>query len=152
MTDVLHKFYDKVEDELDTLSKKDTLSPTELENGKNAVCTLEKILKIDSMMNGMDNESSYGYYPSMSYGTRRSTNGMNMSSRGRSRDSMGRYTSNSGRMPMNRMPYYMDNSYGNMDHKNRLIAKIETMMQNAENDFEVKELEEFKNHVENDYV
>lgn len=138
--DSLHKFYDKVESELDTLSRKETLSPTELENGMNAVCTLEKILKIDSMMNDSD-KPSYGYFPDMNFNRMHS---------GRGRDSMGRYTSNSGRTIRSTMSY--GNSYGSETPKERLMNKIQDLMNTAENDYEAKEYREFMNHVEKDYV
>lgn len=149
--DSLHKFYDKVESELDILSRKETLSPTELENGMNAVCTLEKILKIDSIINESD-KPSYGYFPDMNFDRMHS---------GRNRDSMGRFTNNSGRMMKsystphsNSYGYnsYGMNSYGNETPKERLMGKISDMMRNAENEYEEKEYREFMNHVEKDYV
>lgn len=138
--DSLHKFYDKVESELDTLSRKETLSPTELENGMNAVCTLEKILKIDSMINESD-KPSYGYFPDMNFDRMHS---------GRNRDSMGRFTNNSGRTIRSTMSY--GNSYGSETPKERLMNKIQDLMNTAENDYEAKEYREFMNHVEKDYV
>lgn len=123
MTDLKHL----LEEELRKIVQKNDISPTELENATKAVCLMQKVQELEEWPT--DSEMNEYYSRRGSYR--------------RGRDAMtGRYVSRDYRMPRSYDHYMepMPNSY-EMEHsghsiKDRMIANLEAMMDEAKSDYE----------------
>lgn len=131
MYDELEKTQDLLTREIRKINEKNDLTPAELNNLKEAVCVMEKIIKLDSMIEdemGMDD----GDYDE--YSERRGH------SYARGRDARtGRYVSRE------RMPHMNRSMRGMSRHSlnDRMIANLESMMDEAGSDFERQKIGEW---------
>ena len=159
---VLMKLRDNVETNLEPLANKADLTPNEIEVAANAVCLLEKI---DKLVKGeREDEMSEGYRP-MYYPNMRTSYGWEMnptpgriysygdewyndSSMMRGRD--GRMTTydmdTSGRRMRSRMSY--DGGYSGHSIDDRIIDKLEQMMDSAQSEYEIRKLNQIIRVVE----
>lgn len=145
MEQSLRDMYRVLDKEIANIAAKGTVSPTEMENAYKAVCTMEKIKKIESMeMNPEFSErrASYnygvgGYWP-LDY----------EESMRRGRDSMGRYTSmdNRGGMMSNDGRMMRDN-YSGHSINDRMIDQLERMMDSAQTQNERNEIMKQIEHI-----
>ena len=129
--DVMNKLRENVESQLEMLAKKSDLTPTEIENATKALCLLEKI---DEYAGESDPSYSGMRYPS----------GMMMDDhsfrRGRS-SVTGRYVSRGDSRMMdgsygNYGPYGDRNGYSGHSVEDRAIAKLESMMDETNSEYE----------------
>lgn len=104
---VLDRLEETVTTELEKLAKKPELNPADLKAATDALCFIEKIQKVQ---NGMDDEYSESYDRHGSYRRGRST-------------TTGRYVSNS-------------NGYSRHSIHDRIVDKLERMMDDAGSDYE----------------
>lgn len=140
MDKMYEKLWDITESELRKITKKDELSAAEFEAAERAICILKGINKLkDADINEMPrdeysqrfsdhgHERPYRYYGITSY-----------TDSNRSRDRMGRYTSNTG------------DRYGYSRHsiKDRMIDRLESMMDEATTDYERQKVNEFIRQIE----
>lgn len=126
---VLEEIEDKVVAELKELTRKDSISATELEAMTKATCLLEKIdmLKEDDMYSmSMDYERSYDHYP-MARGRSYARMGEGSYERGRS-SRTGRYISR-------------DSGYSGHSIQDRMIDRLEQMVDEAKTDHERQVIE-----------
>lgn len=137
MEQSIRDMYEVLNKEVKNLASKGTVSPNELENAYKAICTMEKIKKMESME--MDPEysergSSYGYgvggYWPLSYGDE---------SYRRGRDGMGRFTSMDGRPMDGRSTMGRDN-YSGHSVKDRMIDALERMRDSAQSQAEIQRI------------
>lgn len=128
--EVLNELERELVTELKKLTKKGDLNPVEVENANKAVCLLSKIKEYK--YDGMDNVE-----PSRSYSNNSWNNGYS-----RNRNSMrrSRMTSNMG------MPYENANSYHSI--KDRMIDKLESMMDEASSQYERDTIGDWINYLE----
>lgn len=130
MTQNLRDLYQTLDRNLAPFANKENITDKELDMIERAVCSMEKIKKIESidaeMSRGMDNYSGrygYGYgvsYPDqqhwpMSYGDDESMR--------RSRNAMGQFTSHDG--------HVMGDNYSGHSFNDRVIANLENMLSQA---------------------
>lgn len=169
---VLMKLRDNVETNLESLAKKVDLTPNEIEVATNAVCLMEKI---DKLVKGeREDEMSEGYRP-MHYPNMRTSYGWEMnptpgrvysygdewysdSSMMRGRDARtGQFTSRDGRMTAHdmdtsgrrmrsRMSY--DGGYSGHSIDDRIIDKLEQMMDSAQSEYEIRKINQIIRVVE----
>lgn len=128
MYDELEKTQELITKEIRKINEKGDLTPQELNNLKEAVCVMEKIIKLDSMIeNEMDDgyEDEYSEHDGRSYRRGRSY------ARGRDMRT-GRYVSRE------RMPHMSRHSLND-----RMVANLESMMDTAGSDFERKKIGEW---------
>lgn len=136
MEKVYEKLRDISESELKKIAKKDDLSPAEFEAAAKAVCMLKDLKKIEDMdskrMMGDDYSHGYGHYehPYRRYGIVSYADG------NRTRDRMGRYSNSDGRM------------YSHHSIKDRMIDRLESMMDEASTDYERQKVGEFIRQIE----
>lgn len=129
MEDTMKKLERLLYKELDKIAEKGDISPSELQNAKMAVCTINEIHKLD-YMDDEEHSNSYGYsiYPHHSYDRPRM-------SRSNSYDNMGR-----------------GNSYDNMRSghsiKDRMVSKLEMMYDEASSPHEKQIVSEWINRIE----
>lgn len=134
MYETLDKFEELILKELDKIIKKGDLTPTELSNGKEAICALKEIHEIyNSDKEDMGEEySERGYYISpTSY-----------------RDEGTSMSNARGRRSSNRASSY-NRGYSRHSMKDRMVAKLERMMDEAESDYERQEIREEIEHLRN---
>ena len=148
MDNTLQRLKEVLDKDIGEVVAKGTMTPAELERVTKALCAVEQIKRIDAMENGMD-EASYG----RSYG-------MNEASYMRGRDAQtGRYMSRG----------VNDWSYDRMDGKDfqgatsrrvydgrsghsikdRMIDKLERMMDEAQTDHERQTVQEWIDRLDN---
>lgn len=137
----MHKVLDDLKkltkSELQKIVDKNEMSPTELKNAKEAVCLLKEIDEVevgmihDEDMSGRDYHGSYyGDWRSERRG-RNPMNGRYMSRRNRYEDS------------------YMGDRSGH-SIKDRMVDKLESMMDEASSDYEQKEIHRMIERIEMD--
>lgn len=138
MEQSIRDMYEVLNKEVKNLASKGTVSPNELENAYKAICTMEKIKKMESMEMGpeySERGSSYGYgvggYWPLSYGDE---------SYRRGRDGMGRFTSMDGRSMDGRSMMGRDN-YSGHSVKDRMIDALERMRDSAQSQAEMRDIE-----------
>ena len=148
---------DIAEKELDELTRKGTLSPTEVDTAKNAVCLIKEINELIRQDEWHDESSgchnrmyypnmeySYGFYPRYdmhSYGDYPYYTSM-----ARGRDAAtGRYISRGDDMTSGRRMYGSFSYDGRSGHsiEDRVIDKIEQMMDSAQSNYERERLKQF---------
>ena len=120
--------------EIRKVNTKNDLTPQELNNMKEAVCLMKDILKLEEMMEGVNAEyDEYSeYYDDM----------MPMRSMRRGRDAnTGRYVSRMHRGSM------MHNDMSRHSIEDRMVAKLESMMDGAGSDFERQKIGEWINKI-----
>ena len=142
--DVLNELNAKIEEELKKIVKKNDITPAELENATKAVCHMEKILQYQ-YMDGMGDEeySQSGRYYEGRY---RSYDEPRMSYR-RGRDSMtGRYVSRDDASYRNSY----DRRYSGHSIKDRMVDKLESMMDDAQTEYEKSMITKWIDHIEKD--
>lgn len=123
MGDVLAKLEKLVEQEVDKIVAKGSISPNELEMASKAVCLIEKIKMIDEIDSDYDYEGSYSRGYDRSY------------RRGRSYDPRDRW-------PDRGRDYSMDRGYSGHSVKDRMISHLEsTMMDEAQSESERRTIE-----------
>lgn len=141
MDNILQELRESVEKELEKITKKNDITPAELENATKAVCLIEKIKMLEELDSYDGDAYSENSYRSprmrMSYGEE------------------GMYADNSYRSPHVRMSYgdddmsyrrgrsmttgrYMsrDDGYSGHSIKDRMISKLENMMDEAKTEHE----------------
>lgn len=132
MNDVLTKLGDLVNREIDKVVAKGSMSPSELEIAKKAVCLLKEIKECEAL----DTDNMHGY-SERSY--RRGRNPMT-----------GQYESR-GYVDYDQ-PYstvYHDGTgYSGHSIKDRMISRLEGMMDEAKTDYERKTVEDFIHRLE----
>lgn len=125
----LERMHELLNKEINRIVDKGDLTPNELENAEKAFCLIQQI---EEMM-GMEGYSETGYYGD-------SYNGSYMGSyRGRSMDRgrspvTGRYVSREGS--------YMHSNSGH-SIKDRMISRLEHMMDETDSEYERKEISEY---------
>lgn len=128
MAKELNTLKEQVYKELKKLNQKGDLTPVEVENATKALCLWEKIQRIEM---GEDYDEGYsesgGHYPWMAYGGDGRYSIEGSYARGRS-PMTGRYVSRS------RGPYDMGHSGHSI--KDRMIDRLETMMDDAKTEYE----------------
>lgn len=107
---VLERLEETVTSELEKLNKKPELNPAEIKAATDALCLMEKIQKVQNGMMDDDDEYSESYHRGGSY------------RRGRSMRT-GRFVSNS-------------NGYSRHSINDRIVDKLERMMDSASSDYE----------------
>lgn len=120
MPEVFYELAKKLEDEIGKIARKDTISPTELDNATKAVCLWMKIMEPDA-----DEWMSEGMYPHYSRYS---------GARGRS-PVTGRYISRG----MDESGHYyndMHSGYSGHSIKDRMVNKLEEMYDTAKTDHE----------------
>ena len=141
MDKTMEKLKDVVTEEIDKLVKQGTLSPNELEHVHKALCVLEKIQDFDEY--GAP-ESEY----SERYGGRRYSRGMSRT------DGSSRRGYDIRMMPFDNAyqsyPSRSYNSYERSGHsiKDRMIDKLESMMDEAGTEYERQMVSEWINRIE----
>lgn len=127
MERVLRKLEDLVYNQLDDLSKKNDISPAEIENAKNAICLL---LKMDELKGGVPEEMEYSNRYSNARGMRAYySNGYG---EGMQITPMRSYT-----YPERiRMGASYNDGYSRHSIKDRAIDKLERMMDEAQSESE----------------
>lgn len=134
MEQSLYDAYKLLDREIKGLASKNSISPAEMENMYKAVCTMEKIKKIESMERQPEfsERASYGYgvggYFPLSY---------DGNSGARGRDSMGRFTSMDGRM----MGGTSNDGYSGHSVRDRMIDRLERMRDEAQSESERREIQ-----------
>lgn len=134
MEQSLYDAYKLLDREIKGLASKNSISPAEMENMYKAVCTMEKIKKIESMemRPEFSERASYGYgvggYFPLSY---------DGNSGARGRDSMGRFTSMDGRM----MGSSSNDGYSGHSVRDRMIDRLERMRDEAQSESERREIQ-----------
>ena len=119
LTDLKHL----LEDELRKIVEKNDISPVELENATKAVCLMQKVQEIEEWPS--DDEMN-DYY------SRRGSYGGHMGSYRRGRDAdTGRYVSRRDGRMSRRDRMEMDDGYSGHSIKDRMIARLEEMMDEA---------------------
>jgi hypothetical protein len=144
MEQSLYDAYKLLDREIKGLASKNSISPAEMENMYKAVCTMEKIKKIESMERQPEfsERASYGYgvggYFPLSY---------DGNSGARGRDNMGRFTSMDGRMMggMSNDGRMMGNAsndgYSGHSVRDRMIDRLERMRDEAQSESERREIQ-----------
>jgi hypothetical protein len=126
---VLSTLTDNVMRELRTLNKKDTLSATEIKAAVDSLCLLIKIEEYKSMHDSnsmMENGESYGYGMSMRpaiHGTMHYDDHYDMN-----------------RSPVTGNYIRRDTGYSSHSLNDRMIAKLETMYDEAKSEYEREEI------------
>lgn len=134
MEQSLYDAYKLLDREIKGLASKNSISPAEMENMYKAVCTMEKIKKIESMETRPEfsERASYGYgvggYFPLSY---------DGNSGARGRDNMGRFTSMDGRM----MGNASNDGYSGHSVRDRMIDRLERMRDEAQSESERREIQ-----------
>lgn len=142
MTDLKHL----LEDELRKIVEKNDISPVELENATKAVCLMQKVQELeewpsDDEMNGYYSRRSYNSYGYDPYSMRSYRRGRDMNT--------GRYMSRAdGRMPHRDHMVDVDDGYSGHSIKDRMIANLEAMMDEAGGEYERKTIGEWINRLE----
>lgn len=132
MEQSLYDAYKLLDREIKGLASKNSISPAEMENMYKAVCTMEKIKKIESMERQPE------------FSERASYDG---NSGARGRDSMGRFTSMDGRMMggMSNDGRMMGGSpndgYSGHSVRDRMIDRLERMRDEAQSEAERREIQ-----------
>lgn len=146
--DVLNELNSKIEAELEKIIKKNDITPTELENATKAVCLMEKILQYQYMdQNGYDEYSDAERYYSdrYPYYDDNRSNGPRMSAR---------MSSARGRDPMNGRYVSRDSSYNRRysghSIKDRMVDRLESMMDDAQTDYEKSLITQWIERIEKD--
>lgn len=123
-TESLMRLYELLGQELKRIVDKGSISPAELENAYKAVCLMEKIDEMTGMDGGYS-ETGYSYDDHWRSGRR-----------GRS-PVTGRYISRNGRS--------MRGENGNSGHsiKDRMISRLEHMMDETDSDYERDEISSY---------
>lgn len=123
-TESLMRLYELLGQELKRIVDKGSISPAELENAYKAVCLMEKIDEMTGMDGGYS-ETGYSYDDYWRSGRR-----------GRS-PVTGRYVSRNGRS--------MRGENGNSGHsiKDRMISRLEHMMDETDSDYERDEISSY---------
>lgn len=126
MTQNLKDLYQSLDRNLASIANKENMDARDLEMAEHAVCTMEKIKKIESMPHEEDRYSGrYGYGYDVSYpGHQQWPMSYGDESYRRGRNAMGQFTSNDSR-PM------MGDNYSGHSFNDRLIANLESMMAEA---------------------
>lgn len=138
-TKIMESLEEKVMDELEKICKKPDMSPTELENANKALSMIEKVRKL-SMDDGHFDEGTSSHYPTR-YDITRWPGSYDMP-----RDQYSRtYNSYTRRNP--RTGRYMMSSHS---IKDRMIDKLESMMDEASSDYEREKISEWISHLEKD--
>lgn len=159
MEKTLEHLKETLEDEIKKVIKKGDITPSEMESIQSAVCTIETIKKIENgnYSEGMMNGDSYGWntrnmpythmpsydsYGHDSYGnySERYYNDGNSYRRGRS-PVTGRYISRG------RGAY--DDGYSGHSIKDRMVARLESMMDEAQTEHERQTVSEWINRLSN---
>lgn len=138
LTDLKHL----LKDELQKIIQKNDITPAELDNVKKALCAIKESLEIEDILYGEDGysvRSSYAYHP---HGTISYRRGRDMNT--------GRYVSRSdGRMSRrDRMDYSMDDGYSGHSIKDRMVAKLESMIDEAGGEHEREMINEWIDRLE----
>ena len=129
MEKVLMKLQDLLIDELEKITAKNDISPSELDNAKKAMCVIKDIETTIAMKDS-------GYSEMMPYS-------MNRGSYARGRDaSTGRYISRRGSMSMG------EDGYSSHSIKDRMIAQLESMYDEAKGDHEKQLIDQWINRLE----
>ena len=131
-----------LEEELRKIVSQNDISPVTLENATKAVCLMQKVQELEEWPS---DEEMEGYYSKRGYSDRDS-------SYRRGRDAMtGRYVSRSdGRMSNGYDRTHMSNGYSGHSIKDRMIANLESMMDEAGGEYERKTINEWINRLEMD--
>lgn len=118
MDNVIMNLKDKLEDELRKIVKKGDISPAELENATKAVCLIEKLRSMESPEYNMGYEEGYaeGYY----------------NARMPMKEDLNSYAR--GRSPVTGR--YISRGYSGHSIKDRMVAKLESMYDEAQSDHE----------------
>lgn len=134
---VIERLRENVESMLEPLAKKPELSPTEIENATKAMCLLEKIREYGDSED-MENGASFNYRDSM-YPNRARQDGTYMRGYSRRRDSRGRYSRNG-----------HEGEYSRHSIHDRMIAKLEEMIDEAKSDYERNAISDWISRLENE--
>ena len=126
MDNALESLKEMLEDEIKKVTKKNDITPAELDNMTKAVCLLEKIKMLEDDWEAEEYSNDYAYGR---YGDR---SGNQSYRRGRS-SVTGQYVSRSGRSSSNRGGSY---SYSGHSIKDRMIDRLESMADEAQTSHE----------------
>lgn len=134
----LEKAIDSLEDIIKGLTRKDNMTPADLEHLSKTICTIERIKNIQR-------ENDGGEYSENSYRRGRSrTTGRYMSRDG---NSGGYYdssnNSNRGYYDGNSSRYYDSSGYSGHSIKDRMIARLEEMFDEAQSEHERQVVQEW---------
>lgn len=129
-----------IEKEVKKVIDKGDLTPVEVDNLKKVVCLVKEIAELEkeSMeLDGYMDESSNGYYPNgmMPY----SYNNPNRSAM------TGRYTRGSS---MNNRPGSYNNGRSGHSIKDRMVARLESMMDEAQSEYERQQVADMINQIQ----
>ena len=134
-----------LEDAIKQIVRKEDITPTELDNVTKALCAIEQIKRIEGE----------GEYSERSYNSRsRRYEGDDNYSYRRGRDSMGRFTSRGSHEggsndSMSNSHRYNDASgYSGHSIRDRMIDKLEQMMDSAKSEHERRTIEEWINRLD----
>lgn len=124
-----------LKEELEKIISRNTVSPTDVKTVTDAVRLMLKCKEYEEWLNG--GESSYGMYRGRSYG--------------RSYDHSYRGDNyRDGRMSRDHRPMYYEDGHSGHSIKDRTIARLETMFDEAESEHERQQIQDFINRVEMD--
>lgn len=148
MEQSIRDMYQVLDKEVRNLAAKGTVSPNELENAYKAICTMEKIKKMESMeMMGpeySERGSSYGYgvggYWPLAYGEDESYR-RGRGSNGRFMSMEGRGYSNGGMSMESRSMAGRGDNYSGHSVKDRMIDALERMRDSAQSQAEMRDIE-----------
>lgn len=143
----LDKAIDSLEDVIKGITRKENISPAELEHLSKSICTIERIKNIqrENDDGGEYSENSYrrgrsrvtGRYVSRDGNSNGYHDGSNNSNRGYyDGSSRGNYENNSSR-------YYDSSGYSGHSIKDRMIARLEEMYDDAQNEHERQVVQEW---------
>lgn len=142
---VLMELQDLLMSELKKITAKKDINPTELDNAKKAVCTIKDIEELMAMVDGMSEgySNSRSMMPSRDYDVRF---GRMKGSYRRGRDSdTGRYVSRRGSYNDYSM---MEDGYSGHSIKDRMIAKLESMYDEAKTEHERQVVDQWISRLE----
>lgn len=127
-----------IEKEVKKVIDKGDLTPVEVDNLKKVVCLIKEIAELEKESMELDGymDESSGYYPN---------NMMPYSYNNPNRSAMtGRYTRGSS---MNTMPSSYNNGRSGHSIKDRMVARLESMMDEAQSEYERQQVAEMINQI-----
>ena len=163
MEKTLEHLKETLEDEIKKITKKGDITPAELESVQKAVCTIDMIKKMESgHSEGMMEGDSYGYsnrmpYYHMPHGSYNDRSYGDYSNRRYYHDSYGddgMYRGDSyrrGRSPVTGKYIsrgHYDDGYSGHSIKDRMVAKLESMYDEAKTDHERQTVDEWINRLQ----
>lgn len=143
MKKMLEDYKDLTKDELKKLLKKGDLAATDWDAAKKAFCILKDVLEIEGMLGDQMNEGGNGYSEGYYGTTIHSNNRMSYGSPHYNRSPVtGRFISHN---------YTNGGRYSGHSMKDRMIARLETMYDESNNDYERQAITNLISRVEAEF-